>query len=70
MKLYQKQTDQLLRQTFNLFNNQLRAIKGIARTKLYQELGLEFLVDQRWSRELFLFHKILLGLLSFHLQDV
>ena len=33
----------------------LGVIKGTARDRLYQELGLEFLVDRRWSRRLFFF---------------
>ena len=38
------------------------AIKGTCRDKMSQELGLESLTDRRWSRNLILFHKIILGL--------
>ena len=34
------------------------AIKGTTKEKLYNELGLEYLRDRRWMRELGLFHKI------------
>ena len=33
----------------------LGVIKGTARDRVYQELGLEFLADRRWSRRLFFF---------------
>ena len=44
------------------------AIKGTSRDRLYLELGLESLVDRRWSRRLFFFHKIIQGLLPSYLQ--
>ena len=34
------------------------AIKGTPRDRLYQELGLESLVDSRWCCKLLFFHKI------------
>ena len=34
------------------------AIKGTSKEKLYNELGLEYLKDRRWTRRLRLFHKI------------
>ena len=34
------------------------AIRGIAREKLYEELGLEFLQLRRWFRKLSLFYKL------------
>ena len=34
------------------------AIEGTSKEKLYNELGLEYLRDRRWMRELGLFHKI------------
>ena len=44
------------------------AINGTSRDRLYQELGLESLVDRRWSRRLFFFHKITQGLLPSYLK--
>ena len=34
-------------------------IRGTSSEKLFQELGLEILKSRRWSRKLYLFHKIL-----------
>ena len=34
---------------------------------IYRELGLESLVEQRWSRKIFFFHKIINGLLPVYL---
>ena len=34
------------------------AFTGNSRDKIYQELGLEFLPDRRWTRKLIFFHKI------------
>ena len=45
------------------------AFKGTSRNKIYEELGLESLLDWRWTRKLIFFHKIILGLLPFYLQD-
>ena len=44
------------------------AIKGTLSDRLYQELGLESLVERRWSQEIFFLHKIVNGLLSSYLQ--
>ena len=46
----------------------ISAIKGISRDKIYQELRLESLADQRQSRKLISFCKIMLGLLPSYLQ--
>ena len=35
------------------------AIRGTSKTKLYKELGLEFLKSRRWFRRLCTFHKII-----------
>ena len=45
------------------------AIKGISRDRIYRELGLESLAEQRWSRKIFFFHKIINGLLPKYLQS-
>ena len=45
------------------------AIKGTCRDKIYQELGLEYLADRRWSRKIIFFHKIILGLQPSYLQN-
>ena len=45
------------------------AIKGTSHDCLYQEIGLESLADRRWSHKLFLFHKIVNGLLPSYLQS-
>ena len=47
----------------------IEAIKGTSRDRLYQEIGLEFLADRRWSRKIFFFHKIVNGLLPSYLQS-
>ena len=39
-------------------------IKRTSHDRLYQELGLECLVDKRWFHRLFFFHKIIQGLLA------
>ena len=44
------------------------AFKGTSRDKIYQELGLESLVDRKWTGKRF-FHKIILGLLTSYLND-
>ena len=44
------------------------AFEGTSRDKIYQELGLESLVDRRWTRKLF-FHKIILGLPPSYLKN-
>ena len=44
------------------------AIKGTSRERIYRELGLESLAERRWSRKIFLFHKIMNGLLPVYLQ--
>ena len=41
------------------------AFKGTSRNKIYEELGLEYLLD--WKR--IFFHKIILGLLPSYLKD-
>ena len=38
-------------------------IKKPSRDRVYQQLGLEFLADQRWSRKLVFYHKITKGIL-------
>ena len=48
--------------------NSSGSIKGTSRDRLYQELGLEPLADWSWSCRLFLFHKIIQGLLPSYLQ--
>ena len=45
------------------------AIKGTSRERLYRELGLEFLRDRRWYRELVFFYKIVKGLAPSCLQS-
>ena len=45
------------------------AIKGTSRDRIYRELGLESLAERRWSRKIFLFHKIINGLLPVYLQS-
>ena len=35
------------------------AIRGTSREKLYQELGLEYLSDRRWCRNIVFFYKII-----------
>ena len=40
-----------------------RAIKGTSRGRIYQELGLESLVNRKWSRKPSFFQKIIMGLL-------
>ena len=37
-------------------------IKEPSRDRVYQQLGLEFLADQRWSRKLVFYHKITKGI--------
>ena len=44
------------------------AIKGTSRDRVYRELGLESLAERRWSRKIFLFHKIINGPLPVYLQ--
>ena len=44
-------------------------IKGTSRDRLYQENGLESLADRRWSCKIFLFYKIVIGLLPSYLQS-
>ena len=44
------------------------AIKRTSHDKLYQDLGLESLIDRRWSHRLFFFHKITQRLLPSSLQ--
>ena len=45
------------------------AFKRTSRDKIYEELGLESLADRRWTRKLFFFHKIILGLLPSYIKD-
>ena len=45
------------------------AFKGTSRDRLYEELGLESLANRRWSRRLFVFHKILNGLSPLYLRS-
>ena len=45
------------------------AIKGTSPDRIYRELGLESLVERRWSRKIFFFHKIINGLLLVYLQS-
>ena len=46
------------------------AIKGTSRERLYRKLGLETLNDRRWSRKLFIFHKIIKGFSPSYLQKI
>ena len=46
------------------------AFKGTSSNRIYRELGLEFLAEQRWSRKIFFFHKIINGLLPVYLQSI
>ena len=46
-----------------------REIKGTSRDRLYQEIGLKSLADRRWSRKIFFFHKIVIGLFPSYLQS-
>ena len=43
------------------------AFKGTSHDRIYRELGLESLVERRWSRKMFFFHKIINGLLPVYL---
>ena len=43
---------------YNVFLAITRAIRGTSKEKLYQELGLESLVNRRWFRKLCFFLKI------------
>ena len=45
------------------------AIKETSRNRLYQELGLDFSADRRWSRRLFFSHKVIQGLLPSYLHS-
>ena len=45
------------------------AFKGTSRDRLYKELGLVSLVQRRYSRKSFFFHKILNGLALSYLQS-
>ena len=51
-----------------VYNNITGVFNGTSRDKIYQELGLESLVDRRWTRKLVFFHKIILGLLPSYLK--
>ena len=44
-------------------------LKSTSRDRVCRELGLESLVEQRWSRKIFIFHKIITGLLPVYLQS-
>ena len=44
-------------------------IKGTSRDRLYQEIGLEFVADRRYSCKIFFFHKIVNGLLPSYLMS-
>ena len=44
-------------------------INGTSLDCLYQEIGLESLVDRRWSRRTILFHRFVNGLLPSYLQS-
>ena len=45
------------------------AFKGTSHGKIYQEFGLEFLANRKWTRKRIFFHKIVLGLLPSYLKD-
>ena len=47
-----------------------RAIRGTSKTKLYKELGLEFLKSRRWFRRLCTFYKIRTYNLPLYLADL
>ena len=49
--------------------NATLAIKGTCHDKIHQELGLEYLVERRWSKKIFFLHKIILGLQPSYLQN-
>ena len=46
------------------------AIRGTSKTKLYKELGLEFLKSRRWFRRLCTFHKIITYNIPLYLADL
>ena len=46
------------------------AIRRTSRERLYRELGLETLNNRRWSRKLFIFHKIIKGFSPSYLQII
>ena len=41
------------------------AFKGTSRDRIYRELHLESFAERRWSRKIFLFHKIVNGLYQY-----
>ena len=44
-------------------------IKDTSRDRIYQEIGLEFLADRRWSNKIFFFHGIMNGFFPSCLQS-
>ena len=46
------------------------AIRGTSKTKLYKELGLEFLKSRRWFRQLCTFYKIRTYNIPLYLADL
>ena len=46
------------------------AIRGASRERLCRELGLETLNNRRWSRKLFIFHKMIKGFSPSYLQKI
>ena len=45
------------------------AIQGISRENIYEELGLNLLVEGRWCSKLISFYKTVNGLLHFYLHS-
>ena len=45
------------------------AFKVTSRDRIYRELGLKSLAERRWSRKIFLFQKIINGILPVYLQS-
>ena len=45
------------------------AFKGTSRDRIYRELSLKFLAEQRWFRKIIFFYKIINGLLPVCLQS-